>query len=174
MVATVQQKFEVIKMYQQGTPAVEIAKERGVSLRSVFYWAKRFNGSLDSLENKKRGPRNAERKVSEEDEKEILELRVAKGWGYRRIMWYFKRRKGKSLSKNTIRYWIRKHSIPARRRRKHRRRTRTGHCLMTSGLSTSKSTGLKASARFTPSWALITAPGGSLHIRTGVRALQMR
>jgi len=81
---TVQQKFEVIKMYQQGTPAVEIAKEKGVSLRSVFYWAKRFDGDLDSLENKKRGPRNAERKVSGEDEREILELRVAKGWGYRR------------------------------------------------------------------------------------------
>jgi len=125
MVITVQQKFEVIKMYQQGTPAVEIAKEKGVSLRSVFYWTKRFDGSLDSLENKKRGPRNAERKVSGEDEREILELRVAKGWGYRRIMWYFKRRKGKSLSKNTIRYWIRKHLIPARKRRKHKRRTRT-------------------------------------------------
>ncbi len=112
----VQQKFEVIKMYQQGTPAVEIAKERGVSLRSVFYWAIKFDGSLDSLKNKKRGPKNPKRKVSPEDEAEILELRAAKGWGYRRIAWYFKRRKGKSLSKNTIRYWIRKHLIPARKK----------------------------------------------------------
>ncbi len=125
MVVTVQQKFEVIKMYQQGTPAVEIVKRIGVSLRSIFYWVNKFDGSLEYLENKKRGPRNPERKVSREDEAEILELRAAKGWGYRRIAWHFKRRKGKLLSKNAIRYWIRKHSLPPRKRRKQRRSGRS-------------------------------------------------
>ncbi|MEW5996219.1 MAG: IS481 family transposase [Candidatus Micrarchaeota archaeon] len=125
-VITVQEKLEILKRLQEGQSVAETAKEFGVSRRTVFYWRKRFDGGVESLLLQKRGPKTSSRKkVDAELEQEILELRLKKKWGYRRIMWHLRRKRGVGLSKNTIRYWLRKHSIPPKRRkRKGKRRGR--------------------------------------------------
>ena len=126
VVITVQDKLEILKRLQEGQSVTETAKEFGVSRRTVFYWRKKFDGGLESLLLKKRGPKiSSRKKVDSEVEQEILELRLKKKWGYRRIMWYLRRKKGINLSKNTVRYWLRKHLVPPKKRKaKGKRRGR--------------------------------------------------
>ncbi len=122
-VITVQNKLELLRQLQEGHSVAETAGRFGASKRAVFYWKKQFDGGLDSLIPKKRGPKlKVRRKVSSELEQEILQMRIGKNWGYRRIMWHLRRTKNIYLSKNCIRYWLRKHALPPRKRRKHKRR----------------------------------------------------
>lgn len=120
---TVQEKLEIIRRLQEGKSVAETAREFNVSTRAVFYWRKRFDGGPESLILKKRGPKATSRKkIDAMLEQEILELRLEKKWGYRRIAWHLKRKNGILLSKNTVRYWLRKHSISPRKRKARRKR----------------------------------------------------
>lgn len=122
-VMTVQNKLELLRQLQEGHSVAETAEKFGASKRAVFYWKKQFDGSLDSLTPKKRGPgMKARRKVSPELEQEILQMRIGRNWGYRRIMWHLRRIQNIHLSKNCIRYWLRKHAVPPRKRRRHKKR----------------------------------------------------
>jgi transposase InsO family protein len=123
VVITVQEKLEIIRKLQEGGSVAETARDFGVSKRAVFYWRKRFDGGPESLLLKKRGPKaGSRRKIGATLEQEILRLRIEKKWGYRRIAWHLKRKNGVILSKNTVRYWLRKHAIVPRKRKARRKR----------------------------------------------------
>lgn len=122
-VITVQNKLEILRYLQQGHSVVEAAERFRASKRAIFYWRKDFDGSLDSLVPLKRGPKvNCRKKVSLELEQEILQMRIGKGWGYRRIMWHLRRNQNIFLSKNSVRYWLRKHSIQPKKVRRRKKK----------------------------------------------------
>ena len=122
---TVHQKLEIVDRRLRGEPAIELAQEYGVSLRSVFGWVKRFDGSLESLQCKSRAPKRTRKKVTPKDEELMLELRTSKRYGYRRIKWHFKRRLNKRFGESTVKRVLAKHGLAGyrnkrRKGRKHR------------------------------------------------------
>jgi len=119
-VATVQQKLEVVNRHIRGESATDLAEEYATSLRSIFRWCKKFDGSLHSLECQSRAPKRTRWKASSGDEALMLELRTSKKYGYRRIKWHFKRRLNKRFGETTIKRILAKHGL-AGYRRKHRK-----------------------------------------------------
>lgn len=117
---TVQRKLEIVNRHLRGESVVDLAGEYGVSLRSVFGWAKQFDGSLQSLECKSRAPKRTRLRVSAKDEELILELRTSKKYGYRRIKWHFKRRLNKYFGENTIKRVLVKHNLAGYRRKRRK------------------------------------------------------
>jgi len=116
LVVQVEKKYEAVRMYRDGIPVPEISRQPGVSRRSVFYWVKLFDGSLESLRPNSRAPKRVSRALTREDEEAIVELRLTKKWGYRRIRWRMKRKRGVSASHHTIRRCLQKHGLAGHRK----------------------------------------------------------
>ena len=121
---TVQIKFQIVNEYKQGHSAVELAEHYGVSLRSVFRWIKRFDGSIESL-NDARAKNGRERlKVTLSVEELLLQLRTGK-MGYKRISWRLKRKHGVKISPSTVKRWLKKHGLAGyKKKRKSRPKPR--------------------------------------------------
>lgn len=115
-------KYQAINEYKQGHTAVDLAEKYGVSLRSVFGWIKRFDGSIESL-NDVRADNGRERlKVTPAVEELLIQLRAEK-MGYKRISWRLKRKYGVVLSPSSVKHWLKKHGLAGyRKKRKSRRR----------------------------------------------------
>lgn len=120
--ATVQTKFQVINEYKQGSTAVELAEQYGVSLRSIFGWLKQFDGSVWSLEDGRAGNGRERLKVTPRVEELLIRFR-AEGMGYKRISWRLKRKHGTQISPSAVKHWLEKHGLAGyRKKRKGRRR----------------------------------------------------
>lgn len=118
---TVQQKFQIVNDFKQGFSAVELSERYRVSLRSVFRWIKRFDGDIESL-NDNRSTNRCERvKVKPDIEEIIVALRLEK-MGYKRISWRLKRKHGIALSPTSIKYWLKKHGLVGKKKKRKGRK----------------------------------------------------
>lgn len=119
---TVQIKFQIVNEYKQGRSAVELAENYGVSLRSVFGWLKRFDGSKESLSDTRAKNGQKRLKVTKPVEELLLKLRTEE-MGYKRISWRLKRKHGVKISPTAVKHWLKKHGLAGyKKKRKWRRR----------------------------------------------------
>lgn len=117
-----QTKFQVINEYKQGHTAVELAERFGVSLRSVFGWIKKFDGSIESLNDAREKNGRDRLKVTPAVEELLVQLRAEK-MGYKRISWRLKRKHGVKLSPTAVKHWLKKYGLAGyRKKRKGKRR----------------------------------------------------
>lgn len=119
---TVQTKFQIINEYRQGHSVVELAERYGISSSSIFGWLRKFDGSIESLEDGRSGNGKDRLKVTSSVEELLIGFRT-EGLGYRRISWRLKRKHGVRISHTAVRYWLDKHGLAGqRKKRKSRRR----------------------------------------------------
>ncbi len=119
---SVQTKFQAINEYKQGHTAVELAEKYEVSLRSIFGWLKRFDGSIESLSDARAKNRRERLKVTRPVEELLLKLRTEE-MGYKRISWRLKRKHGVKITPTTVKRWLKKHGLSGyKKKRKWRRR----------------------------------------------------
>ena len=114
---TVQTKFQVINEHKQGHTAVELAAKYDVSVRSVFGWIKRFDGSIESLRDARTENGSDRLKVTPEIEELLVQFRLEK-MDYRGIAWRLKRKHGVFLSHVAVRQWLKKHGLAGYRKKK--------------------------------------------------------
>jgi len=119
---TMQTKFQAINEYKQGRSVIELAEKYDTSLRSIFRWIKKFDGSIESL-NDARAKNGRERlKVTHAVEELLIQLRAEK-MGYKRIAWRLKRKHGVVLSPSAVKHWLKKHGLAGyKKKRKGKRR----------------------------------------------------
>jgi transposase InsO family protein len=96
-----------------GEPVSIICKKYGTSRKSYYKWKKRYKEKgIEGLLDNSRRPHNIKyRKITSELEETILELRLTKRFGCKRIKFRLKRIIGLSLSTRTIYKVLKRHSL---------------------------------------------------------------
>lgn len=98
------------------------ASEFGTTRKTVKKWIRRYDGTIASLRDESKAPKNPARKISEELEKEIIKIRKKRGrLGAERM----RREYNLSCSAKAINRVLRDHGLIQKRRRKHK----TKRCL---------------------------------------------
>ena len=103
----------IIEPERSGKTISDVCVAFGVSRETWYKWKRRYNThGLDGLKNQSRRPhRIKQKKVTEELEKLILELRLNYRFGPMRIKYRFKRKYEVSLSTKTIYKFLKRHKL---------------------------------------------------------------
>ncbi len=110
-----------VKSYEETGDAGLVCRRCGISRPTLRKWSRRYKAEgLAGLESRSRRPKTSPaRKITREDEKRILALRVKRRLGSRRIQNELKRLYSCSLSLATIHKVLRKHQVkPLKRKRR--------------------------------------------------------
>jgi len=101
----VQKRQEWFSEYQTLGNVRETCSRLGISRKTFYKWLKRYRdsgGNPESLADLPRTPHHSPRRTSDETRALILEMRVATGFGPRRLSKELKVQKGIQLSERTI------------------------------------------------------------------------
>jgi len=118
-----QKRLVWVKLYEKTKDAGVVCRKCGISRPTLRKWWKRYQESGDEgLNNKTKRPKHTpSKKVLEQHEKWILELRQERKLGARRIQSELERQHNYSLSLSTIQKVLQKHQVkPLSRIRRHK------------------------------------------------------
>ena len=103
----------IIEPERSGKTISDVCVAFGVSRETWYKWKRRYNThGIDGLKNQSRRPhRIKQKKVTEELEKHILELRLNYRFGPMRIKYRLKRKYEVSLSTKTIYKFLKRHKL---------------------------------------------------------------
>ncbi len=111
----VSSKLEWFRQYQVSGNARQTCARIGISRKTFYKWLKRYKlsgGNVNSLVNLPRTPHHSPRKTSDSVRTEVMELRMATGYGPRRIRRELRDKRNIHLSERTIWKIIRHLSMP--------------------------------------------------------------
>lgn len=106
-----QKRLKWVKLYQQIGKAETVCSRCGISRPTLRKWLKRYKAlGLEGLKDQSRRPHTIHTKVTKEDERRILDLRVNRKLGHRSIASEMKRLYERSFSTATIHKILEKHN----------------------------------------------------------------
>ena len=110
----IDKKFDLIHEKEwTGESVSNICKRYGISRKSYYKWKNRYKqNGMEGLADLSRRPHNINyKKITLEVDETILDLRVSKRFGCRRIKFRLKRTVGLSLSTRTIYKMLKRHGL---------------------------------------------------------------
>lgn len=113
----VSSKLDWFRQYQMSGNARQTCARIGISRKTFYKWLKRYRlsgGNVNSLVNQPRTPHHSPRKTSDEVRTQVVELRIATGYGPRRIRRELRDKRNIQLSERTIWKIIRQFSAQPR------------------------------------------------------------
>jgi transposase len=125
-----QKRLVWVKLYEQTKDAGRVCRKCGLSRPTLRKWWKRYQELGDEgLKSRTRRPKHTpSRKVLEQHEKWILELRQERKLGARRIQSELERQHDYSLSLSTIQKVLQKHQVKPLKRIRWRKEVKRYQC----------------------------------------------
>jgi transposase InsO family protein len=122
----IKQRLTWVKLYEQTQDAGLVCRRCGISRPTLRKWWRRYqeHGEAGLRSLSRRPHQSPKRKVFEQDEQRILELRRTRHLGARRIQHELKRLYNCELGLATIQKVLQQHRVPSLRRSRRKQRTR--------------------------------------------------
>jgi len=114
-------RHNLVMSYQQSGSIAATARRWRTSRAVVRKWLRRYESDSEAgLVDRSRRPHSSPRHTPPAVEQKVLDLRIATGYGRRRLAWHLAHKDGRRRSPNTIRHILRRHQAAPYKSRKRK------------------------------------------------------